>query len=84
MKQAGFKQDSAVFTIRDGQGINSILFQKCYNALFVSFVTPEHPIARRGDPADRQPAAVGIEVGACGRDPEIDADGSIIGVDIDR
>lgn len=84
MKQAGFKQDGAIFTIRDDQGINSILFQKCYNALFVSFVTPEYPIARRGDPADRQAAAERIEVGACGRDPEIDADGSIVGVDIDR
>ncbi len=84
MKQAGFKQDGAVFTIRHDQGISSILFQKCYSALFVGFVTPKHPVARRGNPADRQPAAVGIEVGARGRDPEIDADGGIIGVDIDR
>jgi len=84
MKKTGFEQDGPVLTIRQDQGVGGVLFQKSYNSIFIGIVIPDLPRDRRRDKANGQSATIGIEIGFVRRYPEIDADGGIVGMGIDR
>ena len=76
----------AVMTVSEARAVLPEVLTRVAQGEEITITRYGSPIAVvvRPDVVWSQPAAVGIEVGVCGRDPEIDADGSIIGVDIDR
>ena len=83
VEQARAEQHGPVLAIGHDEAVPGLLFQKCYNPLPVGIVVLDLPIVGRRRAADDQAAAPGIEVGFRRRDPEIDADGGIVGMDVD-
>ena len=83
VEQAGFKQHGAVFTVWHLQGVRAVLFQKCYNAFLVGIVALHLPAGRRRLAADGEPAPVRRQVGGRRREPQIQTDRRIVGMDID-
>jgi hypothetical protein len=84
VKQARAEDDGTVLAIGHEQAIPSVLFQKCYDPFPVGVVVLDLPMSGRLRAADDQAAASGVQIGVRRRDPEIDTDGRIVGVDIDR
>src|SRR5262245_27084081 len=82
VKKPGPKEHRPVLTIGDNEAVGGLLFQKCYDPLAVLVVIYDLPIVWRRGAADNQSARPRLEVGFHGRDPEIDADGSIVGVNV--
>jgi hypothetical protein len=83
VEEARAEQYGTVLPVGDREVISSLLFQKCYDAGLVGVIILDHPIIGRGRPADDQAAMPGVEVGFRWRDPEIDADDSIVGMNVD-
>ena len=82
VEQAGAEEHGAVLAIGHHEAVTGVLFQKCYNPFPVGVVVLDLPIIGRRRAADDQAAVLGIEVGFRRRDPEIDADGGIVGMDV--
>ena len=83
MEEARPEKHGAVLAIGHDEAITSLLFQKCYDPFPVLVVVLDLPIIGRRRPANDQATTPGVEVGFRRRDPEVDADGGIVGVDID-
>src|SRR5271163_2620661 len=83
VEQARAEEHGTVLAIGYDETFAGVLCHKYYNALPIGLIVLNLPIVGRRRATDHQAAAPGIEIGLRRRDPEIDADGGIVRMDVD-
>src|SRR5436853_5701906 len=84
VEKARTEEHGLVLAIGYEQAVSGILFQKYYNPRLIGIIILDLPIGGGRRAADDQASTVRAEVGLRRRDPEIDADSGVVGVDVDR